>query len=367
MSAEPTLESSEIQETPISLPFPAAWWVRILYGLFVTAIPAFSFSIIHALEPEWQNGELSSYVILSLYPEASVFFILLLIYSIVSYWFLLIQPVQYSRSFIVRFGIYMGMILALQYSITLLAYAFDSSAIILVLVWIFPIVISWIYRLASRKWDERYVKWVFISLAVATFLIGTIAFIQAFPFWILVGLVAAGPFWSLLLAIQAAIWLLKNHETKFTFYHGLGLAVWLGTYIAAWRFDILKMFELYAALPPQPPPDCYIATAAAQGHPQFVRSHMIHRVDGKSVQVNGQLQVLKCAELTLLAINPRLHTVLRRIYDVVGKPLARKIQNPFMADIAYLALKPGEWLARLILKILIPNIDLIAKEIYIRQ
>jgi hypothetical protein len=75
---------------------------------------------------------------------------------------------------------------------------------------------------------------------------------------------------------------------------------------------------------------------------------------------------LKCAELALLAINPRLHIVLRRIYDVVGKTLARKIQNPFMADIAYVALKPAEWLARLILKILISNVDLIAKEIYIK-
>jgi len=367
MSAEPTLEPVEIQETPISLPFPAAWWVRILYGLFVTAIPAFSFSIIHALEPEWQNGELSSYVILSLYPAASVFFILLLTYSIVSYWFLLIQPVQSSQSLVIRFGIYTGVILALQYSLTLLVYSFDSSAIVLVLVWIFPLVISWIYRLASKKWDERDVKLVLISLAIAIFLIGTIAFIRAFPFWILVVLVMAGPFWSLLLALQAAVWLFKNYETKFTFYRGLGLAVWFGAYMAAWRFDILKMFELYAALPPQPPPDCYIATAAAQGHPQFVRSHMVHRVDGKSIKVNGQLQVLKCAELALLAINPRLHTVLRRIYDAVGKSLARKIQNPFMADIAYLVLKPGEWLARSILKILIPNVDLIAKEIYVRQ
>lgn len=367
MSVEPALESSKIQETPISLPFPRVWWVRILYGLFVTAIPAFSFSIIHALEPEWQNGELSSYVILSLYPAASVFFILLLTYSIVSYWFLLIQPIQSSQTLIVRFGVYTGVILAFQYSLTLLVYSFDSPAIVLVFVWIFPLVISGIYRLASRKWDERDVKLVLISLAVAIFLIGTIAFIQAFPFWILVGLVMAGPFWSLLLALQAAVWLFKNYETKFTLYRGLGLAAWLGTYIAAWRFDILKMFELYAALPPQPPPDCYIATAAAQGHPQFVRSQTVRHSDGRSMQVNRQLQVLKCAELALLAISPRLHTVLRRIYDVVGKTLARKIQNPFMADIAYLALKPSEWLARSILKMLIPNIDLIAKEIYVRQ
>jgi hypothetical protein len=87
--------------------------------------------------------------------------------------------------------------------------------------------------------------------------------------------------------------------------------------------------------------------------------------DGKFLQVNVQLQVLKCAELALMVVSPRLHGVLRRIYDVVGRSLACRIHNPFMADIAYLLLKPCEWLAELILKMIIPNIDSISKEIYI--
>jgi hypothetical protein len=183
-------------------------------------------------------------------------------------------------------------------------------------------------------------------------------------YFLLVILTAAAPFWSLLISGQAAIWLLKNHETKFTVYRGFGLAVWLAVYMAAWRFDILKMFALYAALPPQPPPDCYIATAAANGHPRFVRSRSVRRVDGKSMRVNKQLQILKCAELVLMAIYPQVHKLLRNIYDVVGKSLARKIQNPFMADMAYLLLKPCEWLAGMILKLVIPEIDLIASKMY---
>ena len=90
--------------------------------------------------------------------------------------------------------------------------------------------------------------------------------------FILVALTMAAPFWSLLLAVQASIWLIKNFETKVTLPRGLGLTAWAAAYIAAWRFDILKMYELYAALPPTPPPDCYIASAAARGHPRFVRS-----------------------------------------------------------------------------------------------
>jgi hypothetical protein len=164
--------------------------------------------------------------------------------------------------------------------------------------------------------------------------------------------------------LRVGVWLYENHETKFTSSRGLGLAVWLAAYIAAWRYDILKMYELYAALPPQPPPDCYIATAAAQGHPRVVGSKLVHRVGGKSMQVNGQLQVLKFAELALLEINPHWHTALRRIYDVVGKSLARRIHSPFLADIAYLLLKPFEWLARWLLKMIIPEVDSLTEKIY---
>jgi hypothetical protein len=82
------------------------------------------------------------------------------------------------------------------------------------------------------------------------------------------------------------------------------------------------------------------------------------------MQVNGQLQVLKFAELALLAVKPRWHASLRRMYDVVGKSLARRIHSPFLADIAYLLLKPFEWLARWLLKMIVPEVDALAKKIY---
>jgi len=124
------------------------------------------------------------------------------------------------------------------------------------------------------------------------------------------------------------------------------------------------MYELYTALPTQPPLDCYIATAAAHGHPQFIRSRIVKR-NGISLYVNSQLQTLKFAEIALMAISPFTHKALRRLYDVIGKLLARGIRNPFLADLAYLLLKPWEWLARSILKRFIPEFDSIAGSIYI--
>jgi hypothetical protein len=68
--------------------------------------------------------------------------------------------------------------------------------------------------------------------------------------------------------------------------------------------------------------------------------------------------------LALLAVNPLLHKAFRKIYDVVGKSLSLKIQNPFLADLAYLCLKPFEWTARIVLKVIIPEIDSFASQIY---
>ena len=78
------------------------------------------------------------------------------------------------------------------------------------------------------------------------------------------------------------------------------------------------------------------------------------------MRMNEQLQILKCSELALLVVAPRLHKFVRKIYDVVGKSLARKIQNPLFADIAYLLLKPAERLAGLVLKLVVPGFDAVS-------
>jgi hypothetical protein len=80
--------------------------------------------------------------------------------------------------------------------------------------------------------------------------------------------------------------------------------------------------------------------------------------------VSQQLQYMKCIELALFAMNPRLHKILRRIYDTIGKGLAQSIQHPYLADFAYLLLKPWELLARLVLRFIIPEIDSISSKMY---
>jgi len=366
MALETVPDENLIEESSGFPRFPVNEWWRVLYGLFVIALPAFSFWAIQVLKPEWQSGELDAYLALFLQSEASIFFLLLLTYSIACYILLLINPDGYSSLFVVRFGVYTGVLLALQYSVILFLYLIDNKySFAIVLLWLFPIYFPKSYRWAVSKWDTRRVLSSLGILVLIAVLIAVAYYREPFLplFLAFVALIIAAPFWSFLIASQAAIWLFKNYETMVTLPRGLGVTAWLAAYAVAWRYDILKMYELYAKLPTAPP-NCYIATAAAHGHPKLVRSWAVQLANGKSMRANNQLQILKCAELALMAIAPRLHKLLRTIYDVIGKSLAQKIQNPFLADVAYLMLKPFEWIAKFCLRLIIGDVKSISIGLY---
>ncbi len=349
-----------------ALPFPPAFWWRVLYGLFVTILPIFSFSMIHVVKPEWQSGKLSAYVTLFLFPEASLFILPLLAYSIFCYLAFLINPAGFAPKFLIRFGIYSGVLLALHFSIAvLLSLELSPFLLILGFAWAAPLIVSKVHPWAVKNWNMQLLGILFVSFLAVLVLINMIVTRNIFsPFFTaLVFLVIVAPFWSFLLSAQAAIWLVKNHESKFTLFRGFSMGLWLAAYIGALRFNILKMYELYAALPPQPP-NCYIATAAAQGHPHIVGSYSVRLENGNFIQVSPQLQHLKAAELAIMGISPALHKLIRSIYDVVGKKLAVRIQNPLLADIAFLLLRPVEWISLITLKLIVPEIDVISRKMY---
>ncbi len=362
-----TLESPQhpngMSEPIHSSDFPVRGWWRIFYGLFLLVIPAFSFWAVQALKPEWQSGDREAYVALFLQAEPSVFFLVLLAYSILCYVLLLFDAGRFAEFFVVRFGIYIGVLLALQYTILLGMYLFNNErSLAILLVWFFPLYFPRFYRTGIAQWIKRFIRLWMIAVVLSAYIV--IAYIiqeQAIlpMFLALLGIIASAPFWSLLIAIQASVWLIKYHESNFTLARGLGVTAWLAGYVAAWRYNILKMYELYAELPPVPP-DCYIATAASQGHPCFVGSKTMQLAGGKFMQVNRQLQIFKFTELALIAVLPRFHKMLRGIYDSMGRPLARTIRHPLVADAAYLLLKPFEWMAGFILRRLVPEIDSIS-------
>lgn len=366
IDAAPDLAPQPVQ--PSAGPIPHSPLAKLLFATFVLVMPVVAFWSTDLFWPEWQNGELESYLILLLSPKASWPFFPFLIYSIVCYLLLSYDFARYSAHFIVRFGIYTGVLLALQFSILSGLYFFkaDWTALLLVLLWILPILAARIYTWAVSKWDTKNVSiGLAVVLSIAVLAMAVIAKSPMAPIYlVLVCITVAAPVWCFLIFSRVAVWLIRNHEMQITVFRGLGVSAWTGVYIVAWRIAVLKMYELYAALPPEPPPDCYIATAAAQGHPQFVGSKVVLRTDGTSLTVNRQLQILKFAELALMAVLPRMHKALRKVYDVIGRFVARKIKNPFLADLAYLMLSPFEMLAAFLLRRLLPQFDELTRQLY---
>ena len=118
-------------------------------------------------------------------------------------------------------------------------------------------------------------------------------------------------------------------------------------------------------LPIKPPEECYIATAAARDHAEFVGVERVLAIGSGQMAINAQLRHLKCGEIALQTIFPRTHRACRWIYDRIGPVLARALLRPVLADIAYLSLKPFEWLARAILFALAGNrVKLLALKIF---
>jgi hypothetical protein len=355
MTLEPVTDLSATNGPASAGEFPVRGWWRLIYGSFVVLIPAFSFWAVQIIKPEWQSGDRQAFLALLLTPEASIGFLLLLAYSVLCYLLLLAAPERSADWFPVRLGIYGGTILAFQYSIILFVYLFDNRYIYAIfLLWLLPLYVPRLYRWAVRRWNTGLVVALLAILAVAGLVIG-LSIAREFIFILVLGLVIAGPFWSLLIAIQAFLWLVQRGDSGTLLPRGLGVGAWLAGYVAAWRYDILKMYEMYAELP-LVPPDCYLATAAAHGHPRFVGSWRIQLANGEFMRANRQLQIFKYAELAVKAVAPRLHAILRALYDAIGQRLARRIQHPLLADVAYLLLKPFEWTARLILRRLVPEI-----------
>jgi hypothetical protein len=121
--------------------------------------------------------------------------------------------------------------------------------------------------------------------------------------------------------------------------------LWLITIVTAILYD-LYVRRMAFHLPQSMSGGCFVATAAAKGHPRFVGSRIDTNSAGVTVPITQQLITLKTFESLSKARRPRAHRALRYIYNRIGPPLAACIVHPTIADLAYLLLKPAEWFAR---------------------
>lgn len=141
-------------------PLLAKNWVYILFAFFVIVAPILNFTLIDLLKPEWQDGRFVSYIYLFLLPEASVWFLILLAYAIICYLLLLLDEDRFAAYFLVRLGIYGGMLLALQYSI--LSFTANVTAspafLIIPLAYVAPLFVPKLFQWIKPYWMNLF-RW----------------------------------------------------------------------------------------------------------------------------------------------------------------------------------------------------------------
>lgn len=344
---------------------------KTLYTLFTILLPILSFIIASSrlLDPEWQSGDLSDYAALMLTDEVTQYFFPFLIFSIMCMGLLIKSPEQYAEDFLVRFGIYTGVILSVHYSVILLLLPDKEIVQMSTFAWsVFLVVTGWLNP-KRNQWVNKHRNWFFPFISVV-WLIGFIVLVVSQNIYILIlvalSLFAIGPMACLVISIRLSYRLMKkiSKQKKSNAMLGGSSVVWGGAYVVTWQLAITQVLELYAELPKFRPPGCYIATAAAKGHAGFVGSKHIGNENGQGLWVNAQLRILKSAELALMTIAPRSHKICRQIYDVLGKRLADRITHPLLADLVYVSLKPFEWGSYWLLKLSVKNYDELAEKIY---
>jgi hypothetical protein len=117
-----------------------------------------------------------------------------------------------------------------------------------------------------------------------------------------------------------------------------------------WIIGVFWSRRFYESLPDQPP-SCFVVPAASRGHEQFVGPLVEVNHNGRVLRANRQLLTLWEFEALWRTNSPRSHGGFRRAYNVIGPAVARYIALPWLADLAYIAIKPAELLAAFTLSV----------------
>jgi len=359
-------------ETVSSDPPPAAetaelqlrihWITRTALALLGIVLPSICFLIAYAsgtpLDADWQDGSLKTYAALMLTGSAIGPFMPLLVGSMIGMGLLIWRPTHFARNVWARFSIYSGVLLAAQYCAIIgagfgengagAAAYFGFSLVAIAVLWTFGII-----SIVCLRSSRPNLRGTYLAITLLLALLSLVYF----PAHLFLPLIFSTP-WALAAYTHMSVRLIfhgPGPRWRFSLARCLGVMTWLGVWFAAWRLSVMLMLEEYMQLPTQPPHNCYVATAAAKGHARFVGATQEPGCDGQPVRVNAQLRFLKAAELMLLCATPQLHRLIRKLYDAVGPRIAARLSHPLLADVAYLSLKPAEWMAQAVAHLVLPK------------
>ena len=332
----------------------AWWWARVWYGLGAIAAPLVcwvaSFWPSAPPHPEWQSGQWNHVAGVLLAGQASWPMFGLMAYSMLAMCLLLINRPFFAQWFVVRLGVYTGMVLAGLYGIVLLAatqfVGATISAVVLAGLVVPVTAFWWLIRRAG-------IKWVLVgigALAVLGLMVaGLILGFSALPV-ILIAVLGSGPLVTFCACLVMGWWLYRNAPSARRTIAATWWLTWLLSFGGSTWATTIAAMHFYQSLPKTPPNKCYIASMAARGHRRVVRSGWVRCADGHAYAVNDQLRVLKAGEVVIAALAPQLHATMRRVYDAWGPWLAARVVNAYGADAAYILLKVFELPTAFVLK-----------------
>jgi hypothetical protein len=354
---------------------------KALWALAGIALPLIAFACAAhagnwAADEPWQTSDFWVYATLLLKWPAVWPFYPLLLFSMVSLALFLWDRQRYATHFMVRLGLYGGVVLSLIFCWLIYAptnhivEAVGKTALLVCVILgtsqVALVVLALGVMIAAPWLRPRLKRWGWWGIAIrvlpiAVLLVGLSLYgveeplkSLLMPFAILLFvLLAASPAWAFAAyaCAVASVLLQQGVRRRWNLMSLLGLSTWATCLFGAWRHAMDLAIREYATLPTENP-NCFVCTAAAMGHRQFVHSDAIRVCGGRTLYVNDQLRILKAGELALMIVAPRTHRAVRRVYNAIGPKVARQLGSPWMADLAYLALKPAEWLAQIALRAL---------------
>lgn len=156
----------------------------------------------------------------------------------------------------------------------------------------------------------------------------------------------------LIVPLYTAIWYIARavHVLRNSTVDSTKLTITLTSSLPFWALSAFWSYKTYLSLPDHPP-ECFVVTAASRGHRNIVGPLLEFDHRGRKRQVTRQLATLWAFEALWRNNAPRSHATFRRIYNVLGPIVARRITSPWIADIFFLALKPVEFFARFLLSL----------------
>lgn len=131
--------------------------------------------------------------------------------------------------------------------------------------------------------------------------------------------------------------------------------------IPFWLGSILWSQSCYKELP-NAAPGCFVVTAASRGHRRIVGPFFPAVRRGSLRTVNQQLLTFWRFEAAWRTHLPLAHATFRKIYNRIGPVIAKRICSPWLADAAYLTLKPAEFICRALVNIDALDDDLSRKQ-----